>query len=293
MDEPPPPRSVLIANDHEWTARSLETILAANGFAVIRAFTARQAIEKAADMRPDAFVLDVQLPDLDGMTLCRMLREDPSLGPTTPIIVTTAGPSGRRERLAAHRAGAWDFLGQPLDGEVLLAKLAVFLEGKTVVDRLRQDSLVDPETGLYSRAGLLRRSREMAAEGARRNQVLGCVVLHANAPRLDSAIAVTEEVGRRVGEFLRRSGRSADAIGRLGMVEFGVVTLGANVEELRQFVNRLNGALTGTQAGEGVTLRAAVWSASNGDPADPEARLAEAALAVRHGEEALAVVPGH
>ena len=93
--------------------------------------------------------------------------------------------------------------------------------------------------------------------------------------------------------MLRRAGRSADAIGRLGMLEFGVVTLGASVDELRILVRRLNDALPNADGDEAVSLRAAIWSASgNGsDSADPEARLDEAANTVREGELALAVVP--
>jgi len=292
MDHSSQPPTILIANDHEWTARSLETILAANEWRVIRAFTARQAIEKAAENGPDAFVLDVQLPDMDGLTLCRTIREDPSLGPTIPIILTTAGPSGRKERLEAHRAGAWEFYGQPLDGESLLSQLAVFLDAKRLADRLRLEALIDQATGLYSRAGLLRRSREMAAEGARRSRLLGCVVLQAKSGA-DPGGATSEEVGRRVGEFLRKSGRSADAIGRLGPLEFGVVTLGATIDQLGALVRRLNAALPTIDTVSEVTLRAAIWSESATDSgSDPEARLAQATSAIRDGDAALAVVSG-
>ncbi|MEZ4588520.1 MAG: response regulator [Gemmatimonadales bacterium] len=82
--------SVLVANDHEWTARSLETILSAQGHTVIRAFTATQALERAIQAKPDAVILDVQLPDGDGMSLCR------ATAPRRPRAIDPRIPDHRR-----------------------------------------------------------------------------------------------------------------------------------------------------------------------------------------------------
>lgn len=123
---------IAILNDQEWTARSLESILEAAGFRTSRAFTAAQLLAQLENTAPDAFVLDLQLPDQSGLEVTGILRADPRFGPATPIIVTTAGPSGRQARLEAYQAGAWDFFGQPLDGEALLAKLRLFVEARLV-----------------------------------------------------------------------------------------------------------------------------------------------------------------
>src|SRR5215204_4858026 len=140
---------VLIANDQEWSARSLESILAPNGYSVVRAYTGQQALERVRTAQPDIIILDAQMPDLHGFEVCRLLRSDIRFSATTPIIITTSGPSGRTQRLEAYRAGAWEFLGQPVDGEALLLKLTTFLQGKREVDTLREESLLDPGTGLY------------------------------------------------------------------------------------------------------------------------------------------------
>ncbi len=135
---------VLIANDQEWSARSLESILGPNGYSVVRAYTGQQALERARTAQPDMIILDAQMPDIHGFEVCRMLRSDPRFSATTPIVITTSGPSGRTQRLEAYRAGAWEFLGQPLDGESLLLKLRTFLQCKLEVDALREESLLDP-----------------------------------------------------------------------------------------------------------------------------------------------------
>ena len=167
---------VLIANDQEWSARSIESILGPNGYAVVRAYTGQQALERARTSQPDIIILDAQMPDMHGFEVCRALRSDPRFSATTPIVITTSGPSGRTQRLEAYRGGAWEFLGQPLDGEALLLKLATFLQSKQQVDVLREENLLDSGTGLYNMRGLARRAREIGADALRRREALACVV---------------------------------------------------------------------------------------------------------------------
>jgi diguanylate cyclase (GGDEF)-like protein len=248
------PPLVLIANDQEWSARSLESILAPKGYAVVRAYTGYQALERARSAQPDIVILDAQMPDLHGIEVCRQLRDDPRFNPTVPILITTAGPSGRTQRIEAYQAGAWEFLGQPLDGEALLLKLDTFVRAKLEVDRVRDESLLDQVTGLYNMRGLSRRAREIASEAFRRKHALACVVFAPEAEALTQD--ATEEVGRRVaaalGESLRRIGRTSDAIGRLGPLEFAVIAPATGradavrlVDRLRQTVEAQSIALNG------------------------------------------------
>lgn len=235
------PPLVLIANDQEWSARSLESILAPKGYAVVRAYTGYQALERARSSQPDIVILDAQMPDLHGIEVCRQLRDDPRFSPTVPILITTAGPSGRTQRIEAYQAGAWEFLGQPLDGEALLLKLDTFVRAKLEVDRVRDESLLDQVTGLYNMRGLSRRAREIASEAFRRKHALACVVF---VPEADALIqGGAEEAGRRVaagiGEALRRIGRSSDAIGRLGPLEFAVIAPATGPEDTVRLVERL------------------------------------------------------
>ena len=224
---------VLIANDQEWSARSLESILAPKGYSVVRAYTGQQALDRARATQPDLIILDAQMPDMHGFDVCRSLRADPRFGATTPVVITTAGPSGRTQRLEAYRAGAWEFLGQPLDGEALLLKLETFLAAKQATDTLREQSLLDHATGLYNMRGLARRAREIGAEALRRHEPLACVVFTPEAEVNGSGDPPAEEVERialRVRDIVRTRGRTADAIGRLGTGEFAVIAPGTGGE---------------------------------------------------------------
>ena len=236
-DQFPRPPLVLVANDQEWSARSLESILAPNGYSVLRAYTGRQALERARTARPDLIILDAQMPDLHGVEVCRQLRSDPRFPATVPIIITTAGPSGRAQRLEAYQAGAWEFLGQPLDGESLLLRLSTFLVAKFETDALLEESLLDPLTGLYNMRGLSRRAREIGAETVRRHAALSCVVFAAEPETPTEPGA--ERLAETVGGILRTHGRASDAIGRLGDGEYAVIAPHTEAKGVIQMVERL------------------------------------------------------
>jgi diguanylate cyclase (GGDEF)-like protein len=237
---------VLIANDQEWSARSLESILGPSGYSVVRAYTGQQALERARTAQPDLIILDAQMPDVHGFEVCRLLRTDPRFSATTPIIITTSGPSGRTQRLEAYRAGAWEFLGQPLDGEALLLKLATFLQCKLEVDSLRDESLLDPGTGLYNMRGLARRAHEIGADAFRRRDALACIVFSPEAEGAGPDEPPDEEVQRiaeQVGQLFKRTGRSSDAIGRLGHSEFAVIAPATSSEGALRLIQRLGGRI--------------------------------------------------
>lgn len=273
---------VLIANDQEWSARSLESIFAAEGYAVLRAFTGGQAIQKAGAALPDVIILDRQMPDLDGAEVCRRLKADPRFGYTTPILITTAGQAGRTQRLEAFQAGAWDFIGQPIDGEVILHKVHTFLQAKRAADVARLEGLIDETTGLYTRVGLELRAREIGAEAKRSGQSIACVVLVADSPVLESAMTTVDELAVSIANFFKTSGRTADAVARLGPLTYGVIAPATSAEGAAKLVERIQSALgstaDGSRNGAAITLRAGYYAVPNveGEELAPEELLTRA-----------------
>lgn len=207
-----------MANDHEWTARSVETILIAAGYDVVRTFTGRETLETARRRLPHVFILDHQLPDISGLEVCRLLREDPRFGASAPIVITTAGPSGRTQRLAASEAGAWEFFGQPLDGEALLHKVRVYHEARREVLRVAEEGLLDSASGLYNRTGLARRASELVADARRRGVDVTCVAVATGRSTLGG-----HDLNSRVIEAIRTVARTSDARGRLGSGSYAIV----------------------------------------------------------------------
>lgn len=248
-ERPARPPLVLIASDQEWSVRSIESILAPNGYAVLRAYTGAQAVERAVAAMPDLVILDAQMPDLNGIEVCRQLRSESGVGDSVPIIVTTSGPSGRSQRLDAYRAGAWEFLGQPLDGEALLLKLEQYIRSKFAMDRVRDESLIDNATGLYNMRGLARRAREIGSDAYRRHGALACVVFSPDPVKGERLERSSDETTRRVvkwvGDVMRAKGRVADAIGRLGRAEFAVIAPDTESEGAVRLMLRLGESIEG------------------------------------------------
>lgn len=244
------PPLVLLADDQEWSSRSLESILGPNGYAVLRAYTGRQALELARGAQPDVLILDAKLPDLSGIEVCQLVRADPRFTATTPIIITSSGPTERVQRLAAYEAGAWEYFGQPIDGEVLLLKLSTYMRSKRETDHVRDERFLDDATGLYTLRGLACRAQEIGAYAQRRHDALACLAF---APDIETRGVEQAEHGEHVArwttlvaEVTRRTRRASDAVGRLGQMEFAIIApetdaLGALhlLERLRHAVESL------------------------------------------------------
>lgn len=252
------PPIVLVANDQEWSARSLESVLGPHGFATVRAFTGRQALELSRTTQPDVVIVDAGMPDMSGIDLCRRLREDLDFPASTPVIVTTAGAAPRAERLEAYRAGAWEFLSLPVDADALILKLGVYVRAKREIDRAREESLLDPVTRLYNVRGLTRRAREMGAEALRRHSALACVALSAtpaNETELSTNDALDSRIAEQIGDLCRRSARTSDAVGRMGQSEFAILAPATDPAGAMRLAERLRDAVEAAEFSAGGTGR--------------------------------------
>jgi two-component system response regulator MprA len=122
---------ILVVDDDRAVRESLRRSLSFNGYSVELAQDGLEALDLIATDRPDALVLDVMMPRLDGLEVCRQLR---STGDDLPILVLTARDSVS-ERVAGLDAGADDYLPKPFALEELLARMRALLRRTTLDDR--------------------------------------------------------------------------------------------------------------------------------------------------------------
>lgn len=113
---------VLIVDDEAAIRRFLRTILQAHGYQVSEAINGQQALERVSAERPDLMVLDLGLPDIDGVEVTRRLRE----WTTLPIIILSVR-GGEADKVSALDAGADDYLTKPFGSGELHARLRVAL----------------------------------------------------------------------------------------------------------------------------------------------------------------------
>ena len=118
---------VLVIEDEPQMRRFLKTSLESHDYGLVEAVNAREGLSQATGRNPDVILLDLGLPDLDGIALTRRLRE----WSRTPIIVISA--RGReQDKIAALDAGADDYLTKPFGIGELLARLRVALRHAAV-----------------------------------------------------------------------------------------------------------------------------------------------------------------
>ena len=120
MSEPVP--TVLLIEDDPQIRRFLRATLPAHGYRLVEAENGRDGLTQAASRTPDVLLLDLGLPDMDGLEVIQRVRE----WSPAPIVVLTARGL-ERDKVAALDAGADDYLTKPFGVEELLARLRVAL----------------------------------------------------------------------------------------------------------------------------------------------------------------------
>ncbi|MET9257300.1 response regulator transcription factor [Streptomyces sp. NPDC003717] len=153
---PAGPARVLVVDDDPEVRAALEDGLALEGFTVRGAADGHAALTAVAAWEPDCLVLDVMMPVVDGLAVCRQLR---ALGDRTPILVLTA-LDAVSDRVDGLDAGADDYLVKPFSLDELAARLRALLRRAAPGEADRPggprfaDLVVDPESRTAVRAGL-------------------------------------------------------------------------------------------------------------------------------------------
>lgn len=114
---------ILLVEDHETVAKNIKTFLELQQYIVTVAHDGNDGLEKAMTQEVDLLILDINLPGMDGYTLCTMLREH---GKKMPILMLTAR-SQQTEMVKGLNLGADDYLAKPFDLDVLLARVKALL----------------------------------------------------------------------------------------------------------------------------------------------------------------------
>lgn len=132
--------TILVVDDDEDLLKALDFYLSQSNYHIIQAKNGEEAVTKAYELQPDLVLLDIMMPNLDGLTACRGIKsmEKPK---DIPVIMLTA--KGDVETIkAAFKAGANDYVVKPFAIEQILQKMEEFL-GTTGV-RKRESNVKEP-----------------------------------------------------------------------------------------------------------------------------------------------------
>jgi DNA-binding response OmpR family regulator len=142
--ETDPPAKILIVDDEPFNVDLLEQELADLGYHTISASNGKEALEKVAAEAPDLILLDVMMPGMNGLTVCRILKEQEETQLIPVVIMTALGAT--EDRIKGIEAGADDFLTKPVDHRELRARIQTALKMKRAVDRKIERQAVPDNT---------------------------------------------------------------------------------------------------------------------------------------------------
>ncbi|HZT28006.1 MAG TPA: response regulator [Pseudolabrys sp.] len=154
-----PPR-ILIVDDNETNRDILQTRLSLHGYDLKQAADGAEALVAAREHLPDLILLDIMMPKIDGIEVCKRLKNDKSL-PFMPIILTTA-KADSKDVVTGLDAGADEYLTKPIDQVALVARVKSVLRLKALHDEVHElnrslEQRVDDQLGEIERMSRLRR----------------------------------------------------------------------------------------------------------------------------------------
>ncbi len=216
-----PPAHVVVVEDDPSQAQLFATWLGQINARVSVCGSARVAKDTLLNETPDLVLLDVDLPDIDGYALARLMRQDPRLA-LVPIVFLTARQTVADE-IAGLRAGGDDFLAKPIDQQHLTQVVMTRTErGRRIRELVHRDGL----TGVLNHATLMAELDHAISFAIRHGEAvcfLMCDLDHFKRVNDTHGHLVGDQVLMHVARVFRGCVRGSDLIGRYGGEEFGII----------------------------------------------------------------------
>jgi two-component system cell cycle response regulator len=295
-------KRVLVVDDHADNVEVLRVRLEARGYEVEGATDGQTALETVKRWCPDLILLDVMMPDMDGLEVVQRLKSDRTL-PFIPVIMQTALDSTER-MVAGLEAGADDYVTKPINFPELEARVRSLLRIKKLQqelgdrekelsqmnDRLLHISLTDGLTGVDNRRALEQRLHEMFEHSRRLHEPISCVMCdidHFKKVNDTYGHAAGDEVLKQFAGILKDAAREVDRVGRYGGEEFLLLLPGTVLDAAVTFAERVRERVEeNTFSFEGGTLKRTV---SLGVASWPHPRIEDREEMLKAADDALYV----
>ena len=247
-------RHILLIEDSPTQARYTGLLLEDEGYKVTYAETGKKGIEIAEAEQPDVIILDVVLPDLDGFSVCRRIRQRSLF--YTPVMMFTEKRTDIEDKVDGLAVGADDYLNKPFDERELLARVASLVRIREVVENLynrltdgeqsyqtlRQLALTDRLTGLYNRHYFAEELHRQFVLTERYNTPLSCIMTDIDFFR-DFNTRYGHPAGdwvlQEVAGLMKEKMREGDIIARYGGEEFIILLPMTELDGAEDLAGRL------------------------------------------------------
>ena len=297
-----PKKRLLVVDDHEDNVEVLRARLEARGYDVRGVNDGQAALDTVDEWLPDLILLDVMMPNIDGLEVVRRIKANEDL-PFIPVIMQTALDSTER-MVAGFEAGADDYVTKPINFAELEARVKSLLRIKALQealaererelsdmnDMLLRISLTDGLTGIDNRRSLETKLHEMFKHSHRLEEPLACVMCD-----IDHFKKVNDTYGHQVGDdvlkefaqILKGEAREIDSVGRYGGEEFLLLLPGTVLDSAATFADRLRQRVEQhTFSYEGGTFKRTM---SCGVAAWPHPKVTDAEAMLKAADDALYV----
>ncbi len=274
-----PPANVLVVEDDPAQSQLFAAWLGQINAGVTLCQSAARAREALAHETPDIVLLDVDLPDVDGFAIARLMRQDPRLA-LVPIVFLTARRS-LADEMEGLRAGGDDFLVKPVERSHLLQVVLTRTErGRRIRELVHRDGL----TGVLNHATLMAELEHAVAFAKRHGEPICFLMLdldHFKRVNDTHGHLVGDQVLMHVASTFRKVIRHSDLLGRYGGEEFGIILRRCPPANGRQIAEKLRTTLAESpmvlRSGEELVLRVSIGVASYPTSGDTSTEICDAA----------------
>jgi two-component system cell cycle response regulator DivK len=120
-----PNKTILLVEDDFMNMKLAQHVLESEGYTVVKATTGQEALQQISNTYPDLILMDIQLPDIDGMTLVRIIRAKDTTRETTILALTACAMKGDREKIL--KTGYNDYISKPISVEKFISTVRRYL----------------------------------------------------------------------------------------------------------------------------------------------------------------------
>lgn len=269
-DDPAAKPIVLVIDDAKDVQRLLIAKLRHENMHLVSAHNGREGLAMARELRPSAILLDLDMPDMDGLTVIRRLKADESTQDIAVIVVSSH--SRPEHKTAAFELGAVDYVTKPFEFAELRVRLRAALRMRHLVQLLAQRAQVDGLTGLWNRAFFDHRWEQEHSRSARHGHALSIAMID-----IDHFKAINDRLGHAAGDvvlqgvarIMQEQARRTDLVCRYGGEEFVLILPDTGTQDATVLCERIRAAVasaTWPETGLVCTISVGIAGASGATP---------------------------
>jgi len=235
---------ILMVDDNKLNIRLLQEILQEEQFNVYTLDEGTNVLETSRSIKPDAILLDIMMPGIDGFEVCRLLKTDFDTKDIPVIMVTAKTEAEDMKR--AFNLGAFDYIKKPINEIEVLARLKSALRYKEQQEKLKDMAMKDGLTDLYNHTLLIELLEKEYEKAKRKNCSIAYLMMdidHFKSINDTYGHLAGDEVLRLLAGILKNNARQSDIVGRYGGEEFGIVLPDISVDDAVMVSERIRSSV--------------------------------------------------